>query len=312
MNREWGSRDSPGTSAFIFEATGRIGPNSDGIVLGAGALAGRPPRPLLLANAQRVEVNRNRRADRREPREAVELYPLTGSLREQLGVYDAPDATTVMLIEPPEPMGLLDQLVSPPGKQIRCAMRGTLGPSVATLAGRRYLTAGHVAGLPGTSVERIIKPRLGHTKYRRIGEVENSTQPLGHGGPWYDVAALELDGGSGRPCRVAHLSQFQTSSVAATLHGGVSGRGYGLVIASLAAHGDDDGRFVWTNSWIMTPGEIGAEGDSGGQVTVADEEVLGILVGGSRVKGSKNFAHLFVQDLESIERDLLSSGWNGA
>ncbi len=306
MNRDWGDRDASGVSRFIAEAIDRVGRGSDGLLVGVGALAGRPPQPIVLANARRVAVQEARRSNRREP-EAPPIYPLSGALREQLGIYEAPDNTAVMVVEPPEPMGLLELFRTPPGNAIRCAMRGTLGPTVATSSGPRTLTAGHVAGPPGTEVRRIVKRSAAPTKYPRIGFVAGSTQPLAGGGPSYDVAVLDLDSHAGRPCRIAHLDQFQPSSVAGTLEGGVSGRGHGLVIGSLAVHADGDGRFAWTNSWIMTPGEIGAEGDSGCQVTVASDEVLGILVGGSRVSGSKNFAHLYVQDLESIERDLLSN-----
>jgi hypothetical protein len=309
MNRGWGVPDYPDIAPFIRDALRRVGPESDGALLGVGASFGWPPRPLLLANSQRVE----QQEDRPLGLPPLRPEPLSGSLREQLRVSDAPQQTVVVFVEPPEPMGQLGRLLSPAGRAIRCRMRGTLGPPVATRAGCRYLTAGHVAGPSGTQVHRIVKRRLLPTKYRRVGRVEFSTEPVLGGLPEYDVAALALDEQrSSSPCRVAHLSQFQASPINGTLLGGVSGRGHGLITGSLAGYGDADGRFKWANSWIMTPGEIGAEGDSGGPVTLATDEVLGILVGGSRVTGSKNFAQLYVQDLESIERDMLRATETGS
>ncbi len=85
-----------------------------------------------------------------------------------------------------------------------------------------------------------------------------------------------------------------------------------MISGALAAYSDADCKYTWTNSWIMTPGGIGAEGDSGGRVTLGSKDVIGILVSGSRVRGSKSFAQLYVQDLESIQRDILSNPKIGA
>jgi hypothetical protein len=223
---------------------------------------------------------------------------------EQLNVYDAPPETIVLVGEPPEAMASRRLISSEAGFPIRAAMRGTLGPEVHTSAGLRYLTAGHVAGPPGTDVQRIVTRLLRPTEYPTIGRVEQSSDATSRH-PGYDVGVLDCETSTGVPHKFAHASQFQSAPLPATLFGGVSGKGYGLIVGSLAAYTDADGRHAWANSWVMTPGSIGAEGDSGASVELASGEVLGILVGGSRVEGSRNFAHLYVQDLESIARDFL-------
>jgi hypothetical protein len=171
--------------------------------------------------------------------------------------------------------------------------------------GIRHLTAGHVAGRAGTDVHRIVRRLVGPTTYPRIGQVERSGE-ASPGGQGYDVGVVICERMRGEPCVCAQMSQFQSASLPATLLGAVSGRGFGLIIGALDTYTDADERYSWTNSWIMTPGNIGAEGDSGGTVELITGEVLGILVGGSRIEGSRNFAHLYVQDLESIKRDFLT------
>lgn len=83
----------------------------------------------------------------------------------------------------------------------------------------------------------------------------------------------------------------------------MSGRGDGLIDGALAVH--TDGTRRWKNSWIFVPGHLGMEGDSGSAVITPGGEVLGILVGGSRLKGSRAFAALYVQDMESMQQEVL-------
>ncbi|HEY5288252.1 MAG TPA: hypothetical protein VIJ50_14235 [Solirubrobacteraceae bacterium] len=304
MNRDWGVGRSD-FAAFIEYARALVGRESKGMLLGVGTLATPFAPPLLLANAQ--QLGHPQVSDREWwSRASSRVQPLTDMLREQLGMYDAPPQTMVMAVEPPEPMGRIDKLLATTGRAIRAEMRGTLGPVVKTRAGIRHLTAGHVAGRVGMPVHLIAKRGLGPTRFPRIGTVEFSTDAT-FGRPEYDVGVVACDSPRGTPCKVARVGQHQPAPLNGTLTGGVSGRRFGLIIGSLAAYSDADGRYAWTNSWILTPGEIGAEGDSGGAVALDNGEILGILVGGSRVTGSRNFAHLYVQDLECIERDVLDA-----
>jgi hypothetical protein len=303
MNRDWEVGAESGVAEFIGYSTGLVGRESRGRIVGVGTLAASPPRPLLLMNQHRIEHPRT--PSFQWPNGAFSVYPWSPTIGEQVGI-DAPPDTIVLVGEPPQPMGLRDRASSSGGTAIRAAMRGTLGPRIATPRGVRDLTAGHVAGRTGNDVHRIVKRWLVPTAYPRIGQVEYATDAT-LGRPGYDVGVVARGGPGGRPCKAAHVQQFQRAPLAGTLLGGVSGKGFGLIVGSLAAYADADGKYSWTNSWIMTPGNIGAEGDSGGSVQLGGGDVLGILVGGSRVEGSRNFAHLYVQDLESIERDVLAN-----
>ena len=304
MNRDWGLDIEGRIAEFINNSSILVGRESRGRIVGVGALAASPPQPLLLVNERRIDHPRT--PSFRWPDSGFSVYPWSREIAEQIGAYiDAPDDTVILVGEPPEPMGSRNPVPPESGIAIRARMRGTLGPQINSPTGVRHLTAGHVAGPVGTDVRRIAKRLVRPTIYPRIGRVEHSDEAA-FGRPGYDVGVVICERCMGRASRSAHLSQYQSASLPGTLIGGVSGKGFGLIIGSLATHTDVDGRHLWANSWIMTPGSIGAEGDSGGSVQLDGGEVLGILVGGSRVEGSRDFAHLYVQDLESIERDFLA------
>jgi hypothetical protein len=307
MNADWEYAegvDGFELEPFIHRMEPRVGAGSDGLILGAGILSGRPLRPLLLVNAEWFSPD----VLAAEPGEGwgerglpvVSAYSLGGPLEEMLSQAEVPDGVVAMLVEAPQELGAPGTLPLD-GMAIRGAMRGTLGPRLEDHAQDFYLTAGHVTGPVGSLIERVrVRRLLRSTQYRPFGTVLARCVPQPGGLPDYDVAVVApYHQPVSSPCTIARLNHVQTDAVPVTLNGGVSGSGYGKIQGALKIYSDRAGHVYWLNSWIMTPGDIGMEGDSGGSVVLDDGSVLGILVGGSRVKGRRSYDALYVQDLEA-------------
>ena len=276
-----------------------VGSETEGLVVGAGALFLRCPVPLVLANARHPGFARYERG--------VSLLPIeeSGPVFELLsGRTNLPPQTVVMLADPPQPMGV------PAGRVIEGKMKGTLGPRLApeptspagieALSRCAVLTAGHVVGPPGSAVDEVEARRFRSELRRPLGTVISREVPEPFGPPAFDVALVETSLHRMEACRPARCGPFQHQPLPATLYGGQSGRGYGSVIGALDAYSDGEGRMRWQSSWILVPGGLGRPGDSGGSVELPDGSVLGILVGGSKVKGRDDFDLLYVQDLEAV------------
>ena len=313
MKREWGQERWLGE--FVQSTQELVEDVDTPALLGVGSLSlSWGSVGLVLADARVVDFDAGDLLHPRgdgSPPFVVPLDTIGDHGREQLRLWQAPPRTLVMAVEPPEPLGVLSTsrpvwtqavpIVSPVS-----GVRGTLGPRIASSQGHSaFLTAGHVTGPPGSPIERIHPRRFRPTKREPLGSVVAQWDPVGC--PGYDVAVVAKDRKAVGPAPVlpiARVDQYRSGAFPATLIGGMSGRGDGLIEGSLALH--TDGTRRWTNSWIFVPGQLGMEGDSGSAVITPDGEALGILVGGSRLKGSRAFAALYVQDLESIERDVLS------
>lgn len=288
---------------FVERLAPLIGRESDGLVLGAGVGFLGAPTPLVLANADYWDVRYEAWRPELLPIDAV--GPLSGLLSDM----KLPPEATVMFVDPPQPLG-----IGPRGEgtPIRGEMRGTLGPCLPAelcpdaqpLDGDVFMTAGHVVGDVESEVVEIVPRRLFPDSRRPLGKVSFRCTPEPFGSADYDIALVDAPAQAGKPCQVASTSVHQGVPLPTTIFGGISGRGYGEVIGALGPLSDAEGRLNWKNSWIMVPGELGAEGDSGGAVETVDGSVLGILVGGSKVKGEESFAALYVQDLEAAVIDL--------
>lgn len=312
MERSWGQEKWLGE---FVESTQKVVEDSAApALLGVGLLSlDWGPSALVLADARVLKINPEElfhpRGDGLPPF-VLPLEMVDDHQRELLGIWKAPPQTQIMAVERPEPLGAFSTsrpvwtqaipITSPVSR-----VRGTLGPKVATPGvGSTFLTAGHVAGPPGTAIERVHLRRFRSTKRQPFGSVLAQWDPVGYSG--YDVAVVVKDHKGIGPVPtlpIARVDQYRAEAFPATLLGGISGRGDGLIEGSLAVH--TDGTRRWKNSWIFVPGHLGMEGDSGSAVITPRGEVVGILVGGSRVAGNRQFAALYVQDLESIERDVL-------
>jgi hypothetical protein len=281
-----------------------VGRESNGLVLGAGVAFAESTVPLILANARRVGFDLGV-----DPRLMLSLQEV-GMLDDLLARVDVPTETRVMLVDPPAPLGGEVGRMGSSGVAIRGDRRGTLGPCLGNGLARRsdpamFLTAGHVAGPVGSSMVTINpRPALLPDRLRPLGTVVFRQVPEPHGPPEYDMALIETMRDAEPPCQVASLSPLQSIPIPTTIRGGVSGRGHGLVLGALRTYSDEEGRMNWKNSWLMFPGSLGTEGDSGSAVEMLDGSILGILVGGSRVVGRQSFGALYIQDLEAAIVDL--------
>jgi len=286
---------------FIERVKPLIGRESGGAILGVGVLFFEAPLPLVLVDvAQEPEYAEIVRPP------LIPVSGLRGEIEALITSLEPPPDTTAMIVSPPEPVGGPPNLSWQAGVVIESRTRGTLGPCVMTSAGEIYLTAGHVAGPPSSPVHLVETRFLLPDQRKPLGSILMRSVPVAGGPAEYDVAsiAVDLESRSG-PCEVARVEPFQHTPLPVTLTGAISGRGFGEVIGALDTYTDAVGERRWKNSWIMTPGAIGAEGDSGGSVTLNDDSVLGILVHGTKVANVGRFGSLFVQDLESIEIELL-------
>jgi hypothetical protein len=214
-----------------------------------------------------------------------------------------------MFVGPPRPLGASDarvpakpQVISADGGEL-----GTLGPRLDLAGyGSVFSTAGHILGDPGSQVDVVSKTALGMRRQQRLGEVVFRSEPDRSINGGYDIGLIlpELRL-SAEPCEIAHLGVERDAPFAASLLGGRSGIGHGFIQGALKKHADLSGR-AWKNSWMLLPGEIGAEGDSGAAVVGSDGRLVGIQVGGSQVLGSRRLAVLYVHDLEAL---LKEQGW---
>jgi hypothetical protein len=290
---------------FLFQQGEVVGRASEGAVLGIGVFyTGIEARPLLLGNARLrpVEATMGEGEPILHPIGAIDQ-----ETRSALFLENGPGELLVMFVEPPEPLGVSGVSISSQieGITSETRERGTLGPLIDLDGpGSVYMTAGHLLGNIGSRVDLVTKNRLGITHNSYLGDVIFRKDPEERGDPGYDVGLIQPTRQvSNRAARVAELGQERIAPYPATILGARSGRGNGLIQGALKVHSDGKLR-NWVNSWMMMPGFIGAEGDSGASVIGPGGEVIGMQVGGSRVVGARHFAALFVHDLQALMEDL--------
>jgi hypothetical protein len=162
----------------------------------------------------------------------------------------------------------------------------------------------------GSTVELIHTSWLVFTQYYAIGRVVECVTPTAASTTAeYDAAIVELYNPnlfSNLPHRgVAHIRSPQPQPLLSTLFGGVSGAvGPAAIVGSLTAYGGPAG--IWKNSWLVQPSGMISQGDSGGVLLRdADQTVVGMIVGGSRVPNSTRYMAQYAHDMESLASDVL-------
>lgn len=292
-------------------------------VWGVGLAATAPTTPLMLVDIDDLLgvdpglaffdrgsffATYTRSTDRPPIFQLGEADPLVG---EYLMPWQAPPTTTVVAVARPEPVLSWASARFAGASVIRSfdsRARGTVGVSIRRADGSRcgFLTAGHVAGVEGTSVELGRRSRWWRrrTKWGVIGSAVSVSDPVSSPGqPGWDAAVVEAPGNWPVFRGVAELSPQLHEPLLATMMGGVSGRANVEIIGSLMAYGDKRGR-MWADSWLMLPSGTAIHGDSGSAV-VGRDGLLGILVGAARRPKTQAFSAQYVQDIHSLSREFL-------
>jgi hypothetical protein len=266
-------------------------------------------RPLLLVNHEHLGIQQ------------PSLVLLDGdSIRgfEFLREWDLPENIVLLAVSRPEPSSAsVSARPSSPIRSQDSLERGTLGAGLCPsghLTPSAFLTVGHM--LDGSvrnlgEVELIARKWPFPTRYVPIGKVVRSQSPFAQNPvtPSYDFAIVELHPNvflKAAMCRgVAQVNGPIHQPEMVRVFGGVSGIvTNAAIVGSLLAGGGKYG--VWLNSWILVPSGATADGDSGGLVTLAcSGEAVGMIVGASTLPHSNVFAVQYVQDMQSICRDII-------
>ncbi|HET7568838.1 MAG TPA: hypothetical protein VFJ91_12660 [Gaiellaceae bacterium] len=226
-----------------------------------------------------------------------------------LGRWQLPDDAVVLPLGPPEPLSSVTALL-PRARVVRSGQtreRGTACCVVRSRSGRYgFLTAGHVAGNTGGVVE-LGRTRLWgrRVEWAPIGTVAYASDPIETPGvAGWDAAVVETAGSRGWPAlRAVPLPPALPVPLPVTMLGGPSGEVSVEVIASMREFGS--GRRVWRDSWLMLPSGTAVQGDSGSAVIESGDRLVGLVVGGSRERGSHAFSAQYVQDADSLCREFL-------
>jgi hypothetical protein len=213
----------------------------------------------------------------------------------------------------PEPLAAGSGASTTVGNAIRCPATtfvGTVGwPVTIRSGGLGFLTAGHVANGVGDVIEEITKGSFFRSNhYTQLGTVAAHNDPIGtpgHAG--YDVAVVDCGGLVAAPSSkpgIAQLVAPVSQPLPVTLNGAASGTVHGAIVGALAALGDS--ARLWENCWAVVPSGLVAQRDSGAiLVDDGSNELVGMLVGASRLPGGSAYAVQYAHDLDSIERNVL-------
>jgi hypothetical protein len=325
---EWEPRDD--AEVRLAELLFRLGDQIYGVeatrpepspILGLGvAFVCEEARPLILVHEALVRQEVSPAGFQSVEDFERALLPAEGQtdLLELLAPLDLPYDVVFLAMRPPEPFVTASPTVAP-GRACRCKEtreRGTMGfltnrggPQGRTVRG--FITAGHCTAGVGSTLEAIRERRILGTQYTPVGKVCLHSDPvLNPGQAGYDVALA--DGGANVTVvsippvsGVATLSPFMREPVPVEIYAGVSGKVEGALVASLMSYGSP--ACQWKDSWLMVPSGATTFGDSGAAVLVAGtREGAGIVVGGSRQADSGQALVQYVQDLDSLSRDVLA------
>ena len=278
-------------------------------VLGVGALFdlrryGLPAVPLLLVNEIGTDMLNH----------IVRESELPESIRIQLKAWELPGETRFFFVTPPELASYQGPISATPGAAIRCQSTGdqaTLGVALAknpppSQASRptAFLTAGHF-----TQTGSVIE--LASWRHPAIGSVFYSQDPRrNQGQPGYDVAVVDIYSRIilSQPAHagVAHIQSPINVPLPCMLQRPAGRIRQTSIVGSLNAYGSAVG--VWKNSWLVLPSGIIRKGDSGGTlISCQTNEVVGMVVGGSRFPNSGSYMAQYAHDMASVEADILIS-----
>lgn len=297
----------------LKELLGRLEPRfveqvKSEFVLGVGALFdfkryGLPLVPLLLVNEIGTDMLNH----------IVREPELPESIRIRLKAWELPVETRFFFVTLPELASYRAAIPATPGAAIRCQNTGdraTLGVALAknhppsqTSHPTAFLTVGHF-----TQTGSVIE--LASWRHPAIGSVFYHQDPQRNPGqPGYDVAVVDIYFHTilSQPTHagVAHIQSPINVPLPCMLQGSTGHIRQTSIVGSLNAYGSAVG--VWKNSWLLLPSGTIRKGDSGGTLIIYQtNEVVGMVVGGSRFPNSKSYMAQYAHDMASIEADILT------
>lgn len=276
-------------------------------VLGVGALFDYrryklPLVPLLLVNGVGTDMLNH----------ILRESELPETMRIELKAWELPAESRFFFVTPPELASYQAAIPATPGAAIRCQLTGdqaTLGvalannlpPSQASHP-KAFLTAGHFTQT-GSVIELVSR------RHPAIGTVSYTQDPRRNPGqPGYDVAVVDIHPHIilSQPAHagVAHIQSPINVPLPCTLQCPAGRIRQAGIVGSLNAYGSAVG--VWKNSWLVLPSGIIRKGDSGGTlISCQTNEVVGMVVGGSRFPNSGSYMAQYAHDMASVETDIL-------
>ena len=217
----------------------------------------------------------------------------------------------VMPVAKPRPLVRVGSVLLDPS----LGTRGTVGVPVTRQQAEGgavpgFLTAGHTVAGVGA---RLVQSRA-HLSLRRapLGQVALHRDPqVPPGVPAssdFDIAVVDLEPSqpplAPKSSGFAQLPPDPPQPIPVRMHGGFTHKSLATICASVRLVRSANRQ--WKDCWVMVPG-IASQGDSGAAViSTPSQELIGMLVGGSRQGNSLRYALHYVQDHDSLQREVLT------